>query len=137
MSNFGKLNPSSRHQLAQLGFSHPPAPPQPSIQPNQLEAMKKAPKLKRGGGFWKNMVSNYWKDMGVCQVRRRFDLSKESLCTQRLSQLWIEDLDRNHPVMFQILGQIDRGHPAATDLPLDLIAVSECSLQAFLVFHVA
>jgi len=35
--------------------------------------------------------------------------------------------------MLQVLGQVDRGHPIATDLPLDPVAVSEGGLQAFLV----
>ena len=75
-------------------------------------------------------------DMGMLKIGRDLDLAEEALGTQDGGQFGLQDLHRHLAVVLQVLGQIDRSHPPATDLPLDLIAVSECGLQAFLVLHV-
>ena len=47
------------------------------------------------------------------------DLAEKSLATQRGSELRLEDLPGDGPVVPDVVGSIHRGHPAATALPLD------------------
>ena len=46
----------------------------------------------------------------------------------------IEDLDRDLPVVLQVLGQVDRGHAAAADLAFDAVAISKGRPEASLTF---
>lgn len=69
------------------------------------------------------------------EVGSGLDLVEEAFGTEGLRQLGIEDFDRDLPVVFQGLGQIDRRHPATTDLVFNPIAISQCLSEAFLVFH--
>jgi hypothetical protein len=63
----------------------------------------------------------------MTQRRRRLDLLHESFGTQHGGQLGLEDLDRNLAVVLEILGEIDRGHAARTELTLDAVPVREGS----------
>ena len=42
----------------------------------------------------------------------------------------MQHLERHRTVVLEIVGQVDRRHPAATDLPLQIIAVAQGGLQA-------
>ena len=66
-----------------------------------------------------------WKDVRVAQVRRRCDLLEKALWTERSGNLRPEHLDRHHAIVLEIPSEIDRRHPALTELALDSVAVSE------------
>src|SRR5947208_571481 len=53
------------------------------------------------------------------------DLPEKPLGTERGRDLGSQHLERDGPVMLQIVGQMDRGHAAPTQLPLDAVATSQ------------
>ena len=53
------------------------------------------------------------------------DLAGEPVGPEHRSQLGPEHLDRDLAVMPQIVGEIDRGHPAVAQLALDPVAARE------------
>jgi hypothetical protein len=53
------------------------------------------------------------------------DLAEESVWAERNGQLGAQHLYRNLAMMPEVLGQIDRGHPSASDLALNAITVCE------------
>jgi hypothetical protein len=61
----------------------------------------------------------------VLEVRGDPDLLEEPLCPERGGQVGAEDLQGHLPLMADIPGKKDRGHPAGPHLALDLVAVSE------------
>ena len=61
----------------------------------------------------------------MLQSGGELDLPLEPLGAQRHSQLGVEHLERDRPVVPEVLGEEDRRHPAATELALDRVAVSE------------
>ena len=74
-------------------------------------------------------------DVGVRKVCCCLDLGQEPFRAHHGGQFWVQDLHSDLAVVLQVLGQVDDGHSTTANLPLDLIAVSECRLQAFLVLH--
>ena len=58
------------------------------------------------------------------------DLAEEAIGTERLGQLGAEDLERDHPVMLQVAGEIHDRHAAAAELALNAVAVGQSSLEA-------
>ena len=64
-------------------------------------------------------------DVGVGQARGDLDLAEEPLGAERDGDVRPQDLDRDPPSLPLILGDEDRGHPAASDLPIDDIATVE------------
>jgi hypothetical protein len=62
------------------------------------------------------------KHVGMLQVRGRLDLADESLASDDGCELGLEDLERHLPPVLQVLGQVDRGHAALAELPLDRVA---------------
>jgi len=75
------------------------------------------------------------KNMRVSEIGHRLDFPKEPLCAQGPSQLRIEHLHGDLAMMLQVLGQVDGGHPAATDLAVESITVGEGRPEAFLWVH--
>ena len=49
----------------------------------------------------------------------------ETLSAEHRGEFGSQGLDCDLAVMLQVLGEIDRGHPTATDLPFDGVAVGE------------
>jgi hypothetical protein len=68
----------------------------------------------------------------MSEVGRGPDLGQETLGAYDGSQLRIQDLHGYFSIVLQVLGQVDSGHPAATDFTLDVIAVDQRSVEAFL-----
>jgi hypothetical protein len=68
-------------------------------------------------------------DVWMGEIRSGFDPAKESFFSKALGQAGIKDLQGNLAVVLQVLGQVDRGHAAAADLPFDLIGVGQCSIK--------
>ena len=68
--------------------------------------------------------------MRVSQVGCGLDLSQEPLGTDHRSQLGLQHLERDVPVVLQVLGEIDRRHATFTQLTLDGVAAFQGAVQA-------
>ena len=64
-------------------------------------------------------------DVGMVEPGGDGDLPEKPLGTERGRDLGSQHLERDGPVMLQIVGQMDRGHAAPTQLPLDAVATSQ------------
>jgi hypothetical protein len=69
-------------------------------------------------------------DLGVREPRGNADLSKESLGLVRLGAAGKQHFHGDLAAVLEILRQIDRGHPAATDLFLDAVSFRHGGTQA-------
>ena len=63
--------------------------------------------------------------VGVLQVGGDPDLGQEPLGAEDRGEFGPQHLERDLPLVLQILGQVDRGHPAGAEFPLDPVAVGE------------
>ena len=63
------------------------------------------------------------------EARRRLDFSEKPLSADDNRQLGLQDLEGDVAVVLQVLGQINRGHPALTQLTLDGVAALEGCIQ--------
>ena len=68
-------------------------------------------------------------DMRVIQPGDRLDLPEKPVHPHGLGQLRIQDFYSDLPTVFEILGQVDRGHPARSDLSFDRVSGGECLLD--------
>ncbi len=68
-------------------------------------------------------------DMGVGQVGGDFDFTEEPFWTERGSEVGPENLDRDLPVVAQVVGQVHRGHAAMAEFALDLVAACQRGSQ--------
>ncbi len=66
-------------------------------------------------------------DVGVVEPGRDLDLPEKPLGSEGGGQLGMQDLERDEPVVLDVAGQVDGRHPAATELPLEGVAVLEGS----------
>src|SRR5213079_2920177 len=80
----------------------------------------------KAGGFSRVVEGQ---DVWVREARRDFDLAEEPLRTERGSELGLQHLDGDLAMVLQVLGEIDRRHPAAAQLSLDQVTVGECRLE--------
>src|ERR1041385_273479 len=64
-------------------------------------------------------------DVGLLEPRRELDLAGEPLGGEPLAERGGDDLDDHLPVQRGLRRQPDPRHPAATDLPLDAVAVGQ------------
>ena len=53
------------------------------------------------------------------------DFLQEPVAPDRGRELRPQDLDRDLAIVLQVVGQVDRGHAALAQLPLDPVAVGE------------
>jgi hypothetical protein len=67
----------------------------------------------------------------MIQIRGDLDFAQEAVGTKGCCQLWTEDLDCNLSLVLQVLSEVDRSHPTRPKLSLDLVTVSQRSLQTF------
>ena len=63
--------------------------------------------------------------MRVLQGGDRLDLAEEPLGADDRGELRPQHLDRDLAIVLEVLGQIDGGHAALAELPLDAVAVGE------------
>jgi hypothetical protein len=63
--------------------------------------------------------------MWMLQPGDDVDLAEEAVWPERMGQLGMEHFDRDRAVVSEILGEIDRSHPAAPEFALDRVAVAE------------
>ena len=71
-----------------------------------------------------------WEDVRMTETGGGLDLAQEPFWAERSGDLWLEDFDGDLPMMLEVLGQVDRGHSAATELALDGIAIGDIGTQA-------
>ena len=77
-----------------------------------------------------------WQDVWVSELRGDFDFAEEPLRPQSGGQVRTENLDRNPPIVLQVVGEVDDRHTAGPNLTLDAITVLESGLEALhLVAH--
>jgi hypothetical protein len=63
-----------------------------------------------------------WKDVRVVEPGGEGDFAEEPLRAERGGDLWLQNLQGDGTIVLQIVGQIDRGHPAPAELPLDRVS---------------
>ena len=63
-------------------------------------------------------------DVGVMKLSRDLYFAEKPVWAERGSQVGTEDLDGHLALMLQVLGEVDGGHPARTEFPLDGVAAS-------------
>ena len=71
-----------------------------------------------------------WEDVGVLEVRRDVDLVEEAVRAERGAQLRSQDLHGDGAAVGEILGEVDRRHPAPAELALDAVPAGEAGSEA-------
>ena len=66
----------------------------------------------------------------MLQPGGELDLALEAFRAERVSQVRMQDLERNRPVVTQILGEKDSGHAASPQLALESIRLAERRLES-------
>jgi hypothetical protein len=69
-----------------------------------------------------------WKDVWMSKLGSDLDLTKEALPAD-LGDVHPKDLYRDFAATRRVLGQVDRGHPAMPDLPLEHVALAKSGLE--------
>jgi hypothetical protein len=57
------------------------------------------------------------------------DLAEKALSAQAGGDLRVQHLERHRPIVLEILRQVDRGHAAATELPLNPVSIGQGGRQ--------
>ena len=66
----------------------------------------------------------------MLEVGRRLDLGQEALSTDDCSQLRFEDLESDSTIVLDVLGEVDGGHTAFTQLTLDSVSALQSGFEA-------
>ena len=61
----------------------------------------------------------------MLQRRGGLDLHHEPLGAEHGGELRLQDLERDLPVVLEVVGEVHRRHPARAELPLDPVTVGE------------
>jgi hypothetical protein len=69
------------------------------------------------------------KDVGVLEPGGKVDLALEALGAKCRGQVGMQHLERDRPVVLQVMGEIDRGHATAPELALEPVALLESLSQ--------
>src|SRR6266581_7467623 len=72
----------------------------------------------------------------MLQLCREADLSEEPLGAEDGRKLGAEHLERDGAVVFNVAGEVHRGHPAAAELTLDRVMVRQRNPQSSRGFYV-
>jgi hypothetical protein len=64
-------------------------------------------------------------DVRVLQVGGGPDLGEEAIRTERRSEVGVQDLHRDSACVPDVLGQVDSGHAALTELTLDAVSIGK------------
>ena len=64
-------------------------------------------------------------DVRMLQVGGGLDLLEEPVGAHQGGEVRVQHLDRDLAIVLEVVGQIDRGHPAGTQLALDAVAAGE------------
>ena len=68
----------------------------------------------------------------MLELGRDLDFAGESLRAQGGGEFGPQHLHRHLAAVLHILGEVDRGHPAGAELPLDRVAAGQRGGQPFL-----
>ena len=68
----------------------------------------------------------------MLEVGGDLHFAEETLGAEGGGQVGPEDLDCDLAVVFEVLGQVDRGHPARAEFPLDPVSASEGRCESVL-----
>jgi hypothetical protein len=66
----------------------------------------------------------------MLEVRGRLDLGQKALGSDDGGQLGLQDLEGDLALVLEVLGQVNRSHPALTDLAIDAVAAFQGRVQA-------
>ena len=69
--------------------------------------------------------------MRMLQLGDDVDLAREPIGPHRGGELRAEDLESDLAAVLEVMGEIDRGHPAHADLALDAVTRTEGGGNAF------
>ena len=61
----------------------------------------------------------------MIQARGQLNLSKKALAAERFSEIGMQHFDRDFPIVLEVVGQVDGGHPARAELAVEAIAIGE------------
>jgi hypothetical protein len=92
--------------------------PEPVAQRLALDVRHGEPQL--ANGFAR---VEHGQDVGVLEPCGGLDLASEAVRAERLSQLGVEDLESDRPLVSEVVGQEHRGHAAAPELALEAVAI--------------
>ncbi len=73
-------------------------------------------------------------DVGMLEVGGRPDFGQEPLGAEGRGELGVQHLDGDVAVVLQVVGEIDRGHPALPKLAVDPVALRQRRYQALVHF---
>ena len=65
----------------------------------------------------------------MLQAGGDFNLPEKGLRTECGDELVAQELYGNEPAVLEVLGEVDRGHPTAAELPFEAVAVAEGCLK--------
>jgi hypothetical protein len=61
----------------------------------------------------------------MLEIRRRLDLGQESLGAKRRGEIGMQHFDRDATLVFEIAGEVDRGHSALPEFSLEGVAIGK------------
>ena len=61
----------------------------------------------------------------MIQPRGQLNLSKKALAAERFREIGMQHFDRDFPIVLDVAGQVDSGHPARAELAVEAIAIGE------------
>ena len=61
----------------------------------------------------------------MLETRGDLDLPEKALRTEGGDELLAQELDGHEPAVFEVAGEVDRGHPAPPEFALDQVPVTE------------
>jgi len=61
----------------------------------------------------------------MIQPRGQLNLSKKALAAERFGEIGMQHFDRDFPIVLDVAGQVDGGHPARAELTVEAIAIGE------------
>ena len=65
----------------------------------------------------------------MLEVRRGLDLAEEPLGPDHGGEFGAKDLERDLPVVLQVVREVHGGHAAGAEFPLDTVSTFECGVQ--------
>jgi hypothetical protein len=98
--------------------------PEPITKRLTLDVGHRVPEL--AAGFTR---IEHGKDVGVLQASGGPDFPLKALRAERGSQVRVQHLERDLPIVLQILREVHRGHAAPANLAVEPIAVSQGTLE--------
>src|SRR5438445_12794914 len=69
-------------------------------------------------------------DVGMAKAGGELDFAQKSVGTERRGELGSQHLDRDRPVVLQVLREVYGSHAATTELPVDVVATGEGGAEA-------